>query len=370
MTQELSTTANQIDTKTIEQVLIGGNLASLTTEQRTAYYASVCKSIGLNPLTKPFDYITLNGKLTLYARKDATEQLRRQHNLSIKIVGREKVDDIYIVTAQATMPDGRCDESTGAVSVMGLKGEALANCYMKAETKAKRRVTLSICGLGMLDESEVESIDGEDPTKRPVRKDNGNAEGTVGNGGSGNTTTSSKLNQAVTGTSTKSATSTNQTGNTPDAGIDREEAIDAEITSPVKNDENPTGESKSGATTVGTGKTDRKAGGKAKPESVTGKPDATPTVQPEQVAKDTIKAQLFEQVVSKKESDGRIRFGCKAGGVYYGTYSGEIADRVQHAVTNRHLMNITYNIRSENDITKRDIISIEQSDLDDVPPIA
>ena len=31
---------------------------------------------------------------------------------------------------------------------------------MKAVTKAKRRVTLSICGLGMLDETEVESIPG------------------------------------------------------------------------------------------------------------------------------------------------------------------------------------------------------------------
>jgi hypothetical protein len=29
---------------------------------------------------------------------------------------------------------------------------------MKAVTKAKRRVTLSICGLGMLDETEVETI--------------------------------------------------------------------------------------------------------------------------------------------------------------------------------------------------------------------
>ena len=29
---------------------------------------------------------------------------------------------------------------------------------MKAETKAKRRVTLSICGLGMLDETEVETV--------------------------------------------------------------------------------------------------------------------------------------------------------------------------------------------------------------------
>jgi hypothetical protein len=44
------------------------------------------------------------------------------------------------------------------VSIANVNGEARANAMMKAETKAKRRVTLSICGLGMLDETEVESI--------------------------------------------------------------------------------------------------------------------------------------------------------------------------------------------------------------------
>jgi hypothetical protein len=34
---------------------------------------------------------------------------------------------------------------------------------MKAETKAKRRVTLSICGLGLLDETEIETIPGAAP---------------------------------------------------------------------------------------------------------------------------------------------------------------------------------------------------------------
>ena len=34
---------------------------------------------------------------------------------------------------------------------------------MKCETKAKRRVTLSICGLGMLNETEVETIRQEAP---------------------------------------------------------------------------------------------------------------------------------------------------------------------------------------------------------------
>jgi hypothetical protein len=53
---------------------------------------------------------------------------------------------------------GRTDAAKGAVNISGLKGEALANALMKAETKAKRRATLSICGLGFLDETEVEDI--------------------------------------------------------------------------------------------------------------------------------------------------------------------------------------------------------------------
>ncbi|MGE5594790.1 MAG: hypothetical protein ACM3S1_01995 [Hyphomicrobiales bacterium] len=54
--------------------------------------------------------------------------------------------------------DGRTDESVGAVSVKGLQGENLANALMKAETKATRRVTLSVAGLGWLDETEVASV--------------------------------------------------------------------------------------------------------------------------------------------------------------------------------------------------------------------
>jgi hypothetical protein len=56
------------------------------------------------------------------------------------------------------LANGRTDESTGAVPIKGVHGEALANAFLKAETKAKRRVTLSICGLGLLDETELETI--------------------------------------------------------------------------------------------------------------------------------------------------------------------------------------------------------------------
>jgi len=170
----------------IESVVITGDLAALAPEQRVAYYNRVCQSLGLNPLTKPFDYIKLNGKLTLYAKRDATDQLRRQYGVSVAIVNRERADGVFSVTAHATLPDGRTDESIGAVPIVypetvqewqgnqrinrphpkagqQLTGEDLANAYMKAETKAKRRVTLSIVGLGWLDETEVGSITDAQP---------------------------------------------------------------------------------------------------------------------------------------------------------------------------------------------------------------
>jgi hypothetical protein len=50
---------------------------------------------------------------------------------------------------------------TSAVPIAGLRGEARANAMMKAETKAKRRATLAICGLGMLDESEMSGLPAE-----------------------------------------------------------------------------------------------------------------------------------------------------------------------------------------------------------------
>jgi len=137
-----------------------GDLSGLDPEQRVNYYLKLCSSLGLNPLSKPFDYLMLNGRLVLYARKDATDQLRKLHKVSIIALEREQIGELMVVTASAAASDGRRDTAIGAVPVQGLKGESLANALMKAETKAKRRVTLSLCGLGMTDESEVDSIPG------------------------------------------------------------------------------------------------------------------------------------------------------------------------------------------------------------------
>jgi hypothetical protein len=147
----------------MERVIIAGDLAALTPEERVVYYLRVCESIGLNPLTRPFDYITLNGKLTLYPNKDAAAQLRKVQNITIADLRKELIGEIYVVTIFGRL-GSRDDVATGAVSVRGLQGESLANAYMKAETKAKRRLSLSLAGLGFADESEIEGI----PTAPPA----------------------------------------------------------------------------------------------------------------------------------------------------------------------------------------------------------
>ena len=116
--------------------------------------------MGLDPYTKPFDLLRLNGREVLYCTRSGTQQLNKLHKVSHLITSRDTNVDagVYIVTSKASLPDGRCTESLGAVNIAGLKGEAYANAIMKAETKAKRRATLDLLGLGVLDESEAESI--------------------------------------------------------------------------------------------------------------------------------------------------------------------------------------------------------------------
>jgi len=139
----------------IEDALLDGDLSKLSPQQRIQYMERVCDSVGLNPLTKPFRYIRLNGSLTLYATRDAAEQLRKVHGISITSLEETWREDLCIFRAYAEDAAGRTDVATGAVDTSRSSGQALANDIRKAETKAKRRVTLSLAGLGWLDETEI-----------------------------------------------------------------------------------------------------------------------------------------------------------------------------------------------------------------------
>jgi hypothetical protein len=114
-------------------------------------------------MTRPFEYLTLNGRLVLYAKRDAADQLRKINGISVEIVGREAKDGLLIVHARANDRDGRTDEDFGVVPFKAGGTEFTANAMMKAVTKAKRRVTLSISGLGFLDESELPRAQDDKP---------------------------------------------------------------------------------------------------------------------------------------------------------------------------------------------------------------
>lgn len=144
----------------MQSVIIAGDLSGLNATQKVSYYNNFCERVGLDPTTQPFSLLTLKGKQILYCGRPGIQQLNKKHEVSHDIKSRESVGGCFVVTATAKTPDGRHTECIGAVYVEGLKGEDLCNAYMKAETKAKRRATLDLLGLGILDSSEVESMPG------------------------------------------------------------------------------------------------------------------------------------------------------------------------------------------------------------------
>lgn len=159
--QSTSSTDMAINADLLEKVIIGNDLSGLSSIEKVQYIKGLCQTLGLNMVTKPIQLLKLQGKEIPYFTKDASEQLRKINKVSIIKIDKEMLDGgLYIVTTYASTPDGRKDSSTGVIVTSGLRGDGLANAMMKAETKSKRRVTLSICGLGFIDETEVDSIQG------------------------------------------------------------------------------------------------------------------------------------------------------------------------------------------------------------------
>lgn len=147
-----------VDNATLFSLVTNGDCSKLTDEQKLAYYKARCDAAGLDPRAQPFQFIPMNGKLVLYALRGATDQLASKNGVALEILSQVTEDGVRTVTVRAKAKDGRQTDEIGCVTVGSLKGDALCNAYMKAVTKAKRRAVLSICGLGMLDETELEAI--------------------------------------------------------------------------------------------------------------------------------------------------------------------------------------------------------------------
>jgi len=149
----------------MESIVVTGDLILLSAEDRVKFYVQVCEAMHLDVRTRPLQYfeqIDRNGKhsLILYALRNASVQLSHHHGLSVSLSKPEIQQDVVIFTATVTDMPGRTDSAVGAQSLKGLSGKDYADAIMAAQTKAKRRAILDFVGSGLLDESEIEGMNG------------------------------------------------------------------------------------------------------------------------------------------------------------------------------------------------------------------
>ena len=154
----------------ISKAVALNDLSRLSDAHKMQYYYAFCKSLGMNPLQKPFAFITFKEwdataresveREQLYATKNCGQQLAVRSKLNLVKVDEKVADGLMEVTYRASTEDGRQVDDIGVVSIKGLVGNNLANAKMKAHTKAMRRVTFAFLGLGILDESEIGTIKG------------------------------------------------------------------------------------------------------------------------------------------------------------------------------------------------------------------
>jgi hypothetical protein len=152
---------NDIEAIEAKVSVSGGDLRILEPHERVRYYRHLCAKLGLDPTFAPIQFVELDGKLRPYITRAGAEMLRAKHGVSTAILKSEIQGNLFIVLVRATTPDGRTEESVAVADLRDKRGNDLGNACLFAETKAKRRATLSLLGLGyFLDETEVLSIQG------------------------------------------------------------------------------------------------------------------------------------------------------------------------------------------------------------------
>jgi len=150
----------------LDHYLGTGDLGGLPSAQRAALYLEVCRSLGINPRTRPLDWIefydpeTKGKKLVLYPNKTCTDQLAYLHKIRVRLVEEKTVGTLFKVVVEGTMPDGRQETNVAYLDLTDaqgqpLRGQRYGNALMKCHTKAKRRLVLGMVGMSIPDDDSL-----------------------------------------------------------------------------------------------------------------------------------------------------------------------------------------------------------------------
>ena len=146
-----------VSDSTMVHVVGSGDLAGLSPGQKVEYYNAVCLSTGLNPLTKPFDFISFKGKVVLYPNRNCVDQLVSMQELSVDYSNVHEDLERKLVIQWATVSSpGRSLKDMAVLSTQeadkqgklhDLTGQDYGNLLMKLLTKCRRRAVLAFSGL-------------------------------------------------------------------------------------------------------------------------------------------------------------------------------------------------------------------------------
>jgi len=144
-----------------------GDYSKLSDDQRAQLHLQMCTSLGVNPLTRPFEWIefydpeTRGKKLTLYPKSSLADQLSYVHRIRVRTVEEKMVGTLYKLVLEGTMPDGRSETNVAYLDMVDregkpLRGQRHGNGLMKARTKCKRRLIFGMVGMSMPDRDSLQ----------------------------------------------------------------------------------------------------------------------------------------------------------------------------------------------------------------------
>ena len=176
--------APSLSPQVMESLIGSGDLSRMSPGDRVAYYDAVCQSVGLNPLTKPFEFISFQGRTVMYCTAAGCQQLAGMHGISLEIVERVSHPDACEVVVRAKFRDGRTVDNIGIVPLVGdqktghVSAQTRIVAQKKAVTQAYRRAVLSAVGLAFPSTDELPdgagySVDAPvaaDPTTGEIRE--------------------------------------------------------------------------------------------------------------------------------------------------------------------------------------------------------
>ncbi len=168
---------DSVNTEEITSVSSSAMVASFTRDwtnvsekDRIRAVVAMCKVLNISPALNPFYFINLpeQGKTPartiLYPGSESTALIAKGNNISLQITNKwlDKESNIYFVEGYGIDGAGRKIENIAATYMAGyngvLTGQHRANAMMKTVTKFQRRTVLSMVGLSIPDDDEIERL--------------------------------------------------------------------------------------------------------------------------------------------------------------------------------------------------------------------